>query len=150
MLSFQQGVSIFFFSSRRRHTRSLRDWSSDVCSSDLVTGFGQYRVTLDAQAAGPFSLYGSSHSNVDLIGGFYRTRIAAVSLSAAPEAHQPFTLTGVAQVWNGAAWTGYAGMPVQYYYQVQGTTTWVYAGAAQTDASGGFSGTASVQPGQLD
>src|SRR5690349_22913710 len=28
-------LSIFFFSSRRRHTRSLRDWSSDVCSSDL-------------------------------------------------------------------------------------------------------------------
>src|SRR2546428_3902927 len=27
---------IFFFSSRRRHTRSDRDWSSDVCSSDLV------------------------------------------------------------------------------------------------------------------
>src|SRR6266496_5698848 len=26
---------IFFFSSIRRHTRSLRDWSSDVCSSDL-------------------------------------------------------------------------------------------------------------------
>src|SRR5476649_600337 len=26
---------IFFFSSRRRHTRSLCDWSSDVCSSDL-------------------------------------------------------------------------------------------------------------------
>src|SRR5206468_5804993 len=26
---------IFFFSSRRRHTRSDRDWSSDVCSSDL-------------------------------------------------------------------------------------------------------------------
>src|SRR5438874_3837542 len=29
---------IFFFSSRRRHTRSLRDWSSDVCSSDLGDG----------------------------------------------------------------------------------------------------------------
>src|SRR6266849_7433847 len=27
--------SLFFFSSRRRHTRSTRDWSSDVCSSDL-------------------------------------------------------------------------------------------------------------------
>src|SRR2546421_9592266 len=26
---------VFFFSSRRRHTRSDRDWSSDVCSSDL-------------------------------------------------------------------------------------------------------------------
>src|SRR5699024_11138507 len=28
---------LFFFSSRRRHTRSKRDWSSDVCSSDLRT-----------------------------------------------------------------------------------------------------------------
>src|SRR5206468_9152186 len=27
---------LFFFSSRRRHTSSDRDWSSDVCSSDLV------------------------------------------------------------------------------------------------------------------
>src|SRR5690606_39471918 len=26
----------FFFSSRRRHTRFSRDWSSDVCSSDLM------------------------------------------------------------------------------------------------------------------
>src|SRR5690606_40241960 len=29
-------VFLFFFSSRRRHTRFSRDWSSDVCSSDLV------------------------------------------------------------------------------------------------------------------
>src|SRR5205809_6924891 len=29
-------IIIFFFSSRRRHTRCSRDWSSDVCSSDLV------------------------------------------------------------------------------------------------------------------
>src|SRR5690606_41116812 len=28
----------FFFSSRRRHTRFSRDWSSDVCSSDLAEG----------------------------------------------------------------------------------------------------------------
>src|SRR2546429_6124034 len=28
-------LSFFFFSSRRRHTRCSRDWSSDVCSSDL-------------------------------------------------------------------------------------------------------------------
>src|SRR6266705_5399962 len=27
---------VFFFSSRRRHTRSYGDWSSDVCSSDLA------------------------------------------------------------------------------------------------------------------
>src|SRR5207249_8376629 len=30
-------LCFFFFSSRRRHTRSKRDWSSDVCSSDLPT-----------------------------------------------------------------------------------------------------------------
>src|SRR5690554_6811018 len=29
----------FFFSSRRRHTRCGRDWSSDVCSSDLITTY---------------------------------------------------------------------------------------------------------------
>src|SRR5207245_6426601 len=29
-------IIFFFFSSRRRHTRCYRDWSSDVCSSDLA------------------------------------------------------------------------------------------------------------------
>src|SRR2546429_2702357 len=32
-------MSFFFFSSRRRHTRCSRDWSSDVCSSDLEVRF---------------------------------------------------------------------------------------------------------------
>src|SRR3712207_6188385 len=31
-----EGSCCFFFSSRRRHTRYWRDWSSDVCSSDLI------------------------------------------------------------------------------------------------------------------
>src|SRR3989442_11764070 len=39
---------VFFFSSRRRHTRCGRDWSSDVCSSDLVRGPGDYRWRVDA------------------------------------------------------------------------------------------------------
>src|SRR5207253_7674417 len=34
-----QHSSLFFFSSRRRHTRWPRDWSSDVCSSDLDVDF---------------------------------------------------------------------------------------------------------------
>src|SRR5438067_7901880 len=33
-----RGKVVFFFSSRSRHTRSKRDWSSDVCSSDLFLG----------------------------------------------------------------------------------------------------------------
>src|SRR6266498_1599659 len=37
-------VFIFFFSSRRRHTRCGRDWSSDVCSSDLRTFWGDREV----------------------------------------------------------------------------------------------------------
>src|SRR5699024_11369945 len=44
----------FFFSSRRRHTRSKRDWSSDVCSSDLCLvppSFAQ-RDPLDLAQAG--------------------------------------------------------------------------------------------------
>src|SRR5438105_6521897 len=39
----------FFFSSRRRHTRSTRDWSSDVCSSDLDCGYLTYSATATAQ-----------------------------------------------------------------------------------------------------
>src|SRR5690606_40633351 len=41
--------SLFFFTSRRRHTRFSRDWSSDVCSSDLEEcgrSSGAARVTL--------------------------------------------------------------------------------------------------------
>src|SRR5947199_8369388 len=34
----------FFFSSRRRHTRCLSDWSSDVCSSDLTGFFAAHQI----------------------------------------------------------------------------------------------------------
>src|SRR5438445_8299323 len=40
----------FFFSSRRRHTRYWRDWSSDVCSSDLVDGLDASAVHDDFPA----------------------------------------------------------------------------------------------------
>src|SRR5215204_6900541 len=36
----------FFFSSRSRHTSSLCDWSSDVCSSDLAQIFERYGATV--------------------------------------------------------------------------------------------------------
>src|ERR1035438_6533960 len=39
---------MFFFSSRRRHTRCLSDWSSDVCSSDLDL----YQVSAYANTSG--------------------------------------------------------------------------------------------------
>src|SRR5690625_7000181 len=44
-------VSCFFFSSRRRHTRWPRDWSSDVCSSDLSSLREQYAALHREQSA---------------------------------------------------------------------------------------------------
>src|SRR2546429_9513556 len=84
---------LFFFSSRRRHTRCSRDWSSDVCSSDLFgsntpgalinfinrTGGPEVRGTL--KAYGGTGDYARTDFNVNgpvgpdwrvNIGGFYR------------------------------------------------------------------------------
>src|SRR3712207_8753785 len=49
----------FFFSSRRRHTRYWRDWSSDVCSSDLVRG-PDGRTLAEAWGGGPEAYLGST------------------------------------------------------------------------------------------
>src|SRR6266498_4869191 len=45
------GSSVFFFSSRRRHTRCGRDWSSDVCSSDLEVGFSRLGVRWELEGS---------------------------------------------------------------------------------------------------
>src|SRR5207248_4760433 len=42
----------FFFSSRRRHTRSYGDWSSDVCSSDLDPATDSWRRIAPLPASG--------------------------------------------------------------------------------------------------
>src|SRR6266498_5842207 len=42
-------VCVFFFSSRRRHTRCGRDWSSDVCSSDLFRADTKADVVVEYQ-----------------------------------------------------------------------------------------------------
>src|SRR5258706_4218382 len=57
----------FFFSSRRRHTRLVSDWSSDVCSSDLE--FSLYcGYTMDTQSessyAGPLEELGRTHTDI--------------------------------------------------------------------------------------
>src|SRR5436189_179474 len=57
----QKAASGFFFSSRRRHTRYIGDWSSDVCSSDLLTG---QRVFKMAPLHHHFELIGWSEPKV--------------------------------------------------------------------------------------
>src|SRR5690554_7656306 len=51
-----EGRVIFFFSSRRRHTRCGRDWSSDVCSSDLTGRVSQEDLSAMEQYLGPSTL----------------------------------------------------------------------------------------------
>src|SRR5258707_8948284 len=48
----------FFFSSRRRHTRYWRDWSSDVCSSDLLN------LSREVQLPGPLDAVGDFSGNL--------------------------------------------------------------------------------------
>src|SRR3989449_6015137 len=59
-------MCVFFFSSRRRHTRCSRDWSSDVCSSDLVEhrvleGTGEMRPVAVQIVARP---HGAQHRSL--------------------------------------------------------------------------------------
>src|SRR5690606_40602634 len=55
----QKMVAHFFFSSRRRHTRFSRDWSSDVCSSDLVETdiASEFRYRAPVMAPGGLALF---------------------------------------------------------------------------------------------
>src|SRR5687768_6550756 len=47
-ITFSIRLCFFFFSSRRRHTRCSRDWSSDVCSSDLrMSAVEEFRLSTD-------------------------------------------------------------------------------------------------------
>src|SRR5713101_7646495 len=47
----------FFFSSRRQHTRLTCDWSSDVCSSDLVDGLDQRLADAAGEAVIDYGLH---------------------------------------------------------------------------------------------
>src|SRR2546429_381091 len=57
----------FFFSSRRRHTRCSRDWSSDVCSSDLVLQVTRILISItipSRSCCGGTLKYGATLKNV--------------------------------------------------------------------------------------
>src|SRR5207249_5350337 len=53
----------FFFSSRRRHTRSKRDWSSDVCSSDLGDGSEVWSAGIEGRRLKLWPLMGGAPRN---------------------------------------------------------------------------------------
>src|SRR5260221_2039748 len=81
MVSLRPVYHVFFFSSRRRHTISLCDWSSDVCSSDL----NALNVTIE------FRIAGDSEFDCDVqrvgaerISGEYRRDTTAVWTDSLP------------------------------------------------------------------
>src|SRR6266536_5723641 len=109
----------FFFSSRRRHTRSTRDWSSDVCSSDLnVSSTGAIRPTsdivpyaaakagLNAMTVGIADAYGPRvRVNAIMPGPFLTTISRSWDMDALAERTRTFPLrrAGLAEEIVGAA-----------------------------------------------
>src|SRR5215813_14375890 len=65
-------MDFFFFSSRRRHTRCGRDWSSDVCSSDL-DGQGDTLVR-DAKPLRNHGLFSKAERALEIAGWSERAR----------------------------------------------------------------------------
>mgnify|MGYP007116846178 CR=1 FL=1 len=53
-LSTEAGKIMFCYSSRRRHTRCLSDWSSDVCSSDLGFSVGMMLAMQGLETLKPY------------------------------------------------------------------------------------------------
>src|SRR5690606_40704301 len=69
---------LFFFSSRRRHTRFSRDWSSDVCSSDLRDPWSPAVVKLSIDFEHPSRVWWEAGGQAlwdALTGGFEETSV---------------------------------------------------------------------------
>src|SRR5699024_10779413 len=100
----------FFFSSRRRHTRSKRDWSSDVCSSDLARA---------ARGRPDRSGVGACLGYVDL-----RRMARGVSMSATPQGGGRHRLSRRGLLAGGAAAlaAGVVGTPVLAGWRGQSST----------------------------
>src|SRR5947199_906111 len=93
--------SFFFFSSRRRHTRCLSDWSSDVCSSDLqlAADVGRFAQLLAQLVDGARELLA------------LRAQLAADLLRCACRRHQCFNAS-VVSLASRIACSGTGGVPL--------------------------------------
>src|SRR5205814_7451892 len=69
----------FFFSSRRRHTRCLSDWSSDVCSSDLLRALKEHVAKTNFTSA----------ENLVLATCSFSARKAMIGEPGSPPAYSP-------------------------------------------------------------
>src|SRR2546421_1306957 len=79
---------VFFFSSRRRHTRSDRDWSSDVCSSDLIGLADAGKIAGEAFDAAGLRLAAGDPKNIREAGERLGGRIGVGRLGIVYEQHR--------------------------------------------------------------
>src|SRR6266446_2994814 len=90
----------FFFSSRRRHTRLQGDWSSDVCSSDLIFLDDTPRV----REEGPVSADSAAiFVRLSDVVGADRHKAAIANLHLTMEFKKPFSLSAVPGAETAAA-----------------------------------------------
>src|SRR5215813_1359781 len=96
-----QRYCCFFFSSRRRHTRCGRDWSSDVCSSDLIKAFAVAILGGIGNAWGVVLaglIYGIAEALIIALAGSTYSQIATFALVILALAIRPTGLFGHAEV----------------------------------------------------
>src|SRR2546422_4220326 len=96
----------FFFSSRRRHTRCSRDWSSDVCSSDLRVNQETLRTTQQGQITERFTKaiehVGDTGRLTVRLGGIYA--LERIATRDAPDYHWQIMEVLTAYVRDNAPW----------------------------------------------
>src|SRR5690554_7678691 len=105
----------FFFSSRRRHTRCGRDWSSDVCSSDLLNGVlidrfqPEERTGYPTLCKGRFEVAGevyhpleepTSLNTLDLLPQLYKEGIKSLKIEG--RQRSPAYVAQITRVWRAA------------------------------------------------
>src|SRR5690606_17016358 len=118
----------FFFSSRRRHTRFSRDWSSDVCSSDLGSSYAQLRGIFDCLKGG---VEMSQQSNT-----VYKTFIAGADLTGKENLFVELTGEYTVGVCNAATDVP-IGVLTDYYRAAQGQSVTVAIGGTVRVKAGG-------------
>src|SRR5207302_6755910 len=104
---------VFFFSSRRRHTRFSRDWSSDVCSSDLFCrAWVDYwkRLTGDRIDYAPYQEVGARFPNISPEQFATAAKLILPNREVRSGAHAVFTVLATASGKGSALWA-YQNLP---------------------------------------